>query len=205
MIRERSGTFFRFKLDFDFGFGFAEVYDFSDTHSVDSVIVYVYNRIDGKTADSYRVEEISSSGISLGPIRLYSYPNTRGVGAWKYIGNRDSYIIEEPNVSKNAQELSPLVYDWSTLKRWHRSNWNTETGPEYVPYETVRTLETRILNTNFSIVRKTTMKRIIDSGKDIRTYYNLGELGNRNSFVQLVNTYYSLETAQELLRLIPGD
>jgi hypothetical protein len=205
MIEENSGKFFRFKLDFNLGFGFAEAYDFTDIHSADGSMVFVYNRIDKETQKSYKLEEITSSGIALGPIRLISYPNSRGVGAWKYLFKHDKFILEEPNITKSAQDLVPWVYDWNTLKRWHKSSWNSEGLPEYVPYSEVRSLETRIINTNLSVVKKATMKWLIDAGEDIARYYDLSELSSRNMFLQLINTYYPLEKAKELIGLIPVD
>lgn len=93
MIEESSGIFFRFKLDFDLGFGFAEVYDFRDVRPVDGIMVFVYHRIDKEIANRYSLEAVISSGIALGPIRLYSYPNSRGKGAWKRLGKRETLVI----------------------------------------------------------------------------------------------------------------
>jgi hypothetical protein len=53
MIEENSGKIFLFKLDFDIGFSFAEAYDFTDIHSADGSIVFVYNRIDKETKKTY--------------------------------------------------------------------------------------------------------------------------------------------------------
>lgn len=205
MIEENSGNIFRFKLDFNQGFGFAEAYDFTDVHSADGCMVFVYNRIDKEPHKVYNANEITSSGIALGPIRLISYPNRRGIGAWKFLFKQESFIIEEPNITKEAQDLTPMVFDWNILKRWHRSNQDNLKGPDYVPYKEVRSLETRIINSNVGVVNKRTMKKLIDEGKNVSDFYNLFEIGNRNMFLQLINTYYSLEKTKELIKLIPGD
>lgn len=205
MVEENSGKFFRFRLDFDLGFGFAEAYDFTDIHSADGSMVFVYNRIDKEIKKSYNLEEITSSGIALGPIRLISYPNSRGVGAWKYLFKHDNFVLEEPNITKSAQDLAPWGYDWNTAKRWHKSNWDPKGLPQYVPYSEVRSLETRIINSTSGIVKKVTMKKLIDEGKDLTKYYDLSELGTRNMFLQLINTYYPLEKTKELIELIPVD
>ena len=203
MIEENSGKFFRFKLDFDLGYGFAEAYDFTDIHSADGSMVFVYNRIDKEIKKHYNLEEITSTGISLGPIRLISYPNSRGIGAWKYLFKHDKFIIEEPNITKHEQGFLPIVNDWNTIKRWYKSDWDPKGPPEYVPYSQVRQLETSIINTNQSVVKKATMKNLIDAGENVTKYYDLSELGNRNMFVQLINTYYPLEKTIELIELIP--
>ncbi|RYY42528.1 MAG: hypothetical protein EOO06_21030 [Chitinophagaceae bacterium] len=205
MIEENSGKFFRFKLDFDMGFGFAEAYDFTDIHSADGSIVFVYNRVDKETKKTYKLEEITSSGIALGPIRLFSYPNSRGIGAWKFLMKHENFIIKEPNITKDAQDRTPLVYNWDTLKRWHTSDYGMKESPRYVPYSEVRSLETRILNSTLGVVKKFTMKKLIDEGENVTKYYDLSELGNRNMFVQLINTYYPLEKAKKLIEVIPVD
>lgn len=205
MIGENSGKFFRFKLDFDLGYGFAEVYDFSDNYPVDGNIVFVYKRIDEELKKRYHDSEITSSGIELGPITLAGHPNTRGVGAWKYLFKTDTFIIDERPITKTAQDLNPLIYNWNTLKRWHKSNWDTKKGPTYVEYSDVRSLETRIINSTAGIVKKTTMKKLIDKGENVAGYYDLSQLGNRNMFLQLINTYYSLEKAERLIELIPNE
>jgi len=205
MIRENSGKFFRFKLDFGLGYGFAEVYDFSDEYPVDGNIVFVYKRIDEEIKKNYNSSEITSSGIGLGPITLAGHPNSRGVGAWKYLFKSDTFLIEERPITKDAQDLNPLIYNWDTLKQWHKSDWDTKRGPIYVRHNDVRSLETRIINSTSGVVKKTTMKKIIDEDKNLVKYYDLSELGNRNMFLQLINTYYSADKTEGLIGLISID
>jgi len=176
MIEENSGKFFRFKLDFDLGYGFAEVYNLTDTESSDGIIVIVYNRHVNEIYKKYLIEEVTTSGLALGPIRLYKYPNSRGVGSWEYLFKSNKYIIEQPNITKAAQDLAPWVYDWDSLKRWHKSDWDTKKGPIYVQYSQIRNFETGILNSNLGVVKKFTMKILIDAGNNISKYYDLSEL-----------------------------
>lgn len=205
MIIENSGKFFRFKLDFDLGYGFAEVYDFSDVHhSADSIIVFVYNRVDKDSKKTYTPAEITSLGIALGPITLFKYPNSRGVGAWKFLFQTDTFLVEERPVRKAAQDLAPWVYNWNTLKQWHKSDWDPKKGPVYLPYSEVRTMETGILNSTSGVVIKATMKKLIDEGKNVSDYYDLAQLGNCNMYVQLINTYYPLEQTEKLMEAIPS-
>jgi hypothetical protein len=202
MIEENSGKFFRFKLDFDMGFGFAEAYDFTDINSADGSIVFVYNRIDKEIKKTYKLEELTSSGIALGPIRLFRYPNSRGTGAWKFLMKHGNFIIEEPNITKDAQDLTPLVYNWDTLKSWHTSDYGMRESPRYVSYNEVRSLETRIMNSTTGVVKKMTMKKLIGEEKSVSQYYDLTESGNRNMFLQLINTYYPLDKAKQLIELL---
>ena len=64
-------------------------------------------------------------------------------------------------------------------------------------------METTILNSRVGVVIKFTMKVILDNNKMVSKYYDLSELGNRNMFVQLVNTYYPLSKTQEYLKQLP--
>jgi hypothetical protein len=204
MIEDNSGKFFRFKLDFDLGYSFAEVYDFTDIHSADGTKVFIYNRIDSAISKSYNLSEITSSGIGLGPITLHRYPNNRGIGAWKYLFKSNNYIIEDPPITKECQELAPWTYDWNLLKKWHKSDWNYKSKPVYLLYPQVRSLETRIMNSNIGVVKKVTMKYLIDNNKNVGEYYSFREIGNINMFIQLINTYYGLEKCQQLIKGVPS-
>lgn len=203
MIIQNSGNFFRFKLDFDLGYGFAEVYDFTDVHTADGYIVFVYNRIDKDAQKTYTPSDITSSGIALGPITLFTYPKSKGGGAWKFLCQSDTFLIEERPVRKAAQDLAPWVFNWNTLKQWHKSDWEHKKGPVYVPYSEVRPMDTGILNSTSGVVIKATMKRLIDEGRSVGDYYDLAQLGNRNMYIQLINTYYPLEKTEKLIEVIP--
>jgi len=96
-----------------------------------------------------------------------------------------------------------IQFDWSILKRWYRSSDAQMFARDYVSYNDVRSLETRIVNSNTQVAKKMTMKYLIDCGASIDKYYDMAELGNVSSFVQLINTYYSLECCRELLKIIP--
>src|SRR5690242_13548540 len=96
MIIENSGKIYRFKLDHNLGFGFAEVYDFTDELSMlDGRLVYVFNKHDKEPKPTYDLSEIRKTGIALGPIRLHTFPNTRGLHAWKFILQTDKLLLSE--------------------------------------------------------------------------------------------------------------
>ncbi len=205
MIKENSGKIFRFKLDHNQGFGFAEIYDFSDEYPVDGNIVFVYKRIDSNEWKSYIQEEITSSGINLGPITLSGHPNSRGIGAWKFLFRSDKFLIEERPVTKEAQDRAPWIYNWDSLNKWHLSDWDAKKHPIYVTYDEVRSLETRIINSMSGVVKKATMKKLIEDNKIVTDFYDLTNLGNRNMYIQLINTYFTLDKTLDLIRLIPAD
>ncbi len=203
MNKKNSGKIFRFKLDHSLGFGFAEMYDFSDTDPFDGCLIYVYNRYDQQEEKEYNLEQITAAGIALGPIRLNNFPNTRGQGAWKLLFQTNKLMITEIPETKELRGLIIKDDNWDNLQDWYGSNYNTNSLPIFLPYEKLRHLETRILNANTSIATKFTMKVLLDKNVEISKYYDLKKTGNRNLYVQLVNTYYSLNKAKKFLKQIP--
>jgi hypothetical protein len=205
MIAENSGKVYRFKLDHNLGFGFAEVYDFTDLSMFDGRVVYVYNRHDGETKSSYELSEIQRTGIALGPIRLNQFPNVKGLHAWKFLFQTNHLLIQELPEYKILQGLELQETNWDDFKgKWYSSKDNISKGlPTYVDYEKVRHLETRILNSTTGVVKKFTMKVILDRGEKVSDYYDLADTGNKFMFLQLVNTYYPLQKTLEFLRQSP--
>jgi len=205
MITENSGKVYRFKLDHNLGFGFAEVYDFTDYSTFDGRVVYVFNRLDKEEKSGYDILEIGKTGIAIGPIRLHKFPNTRGVHAWKFILKNENFLITELPETKELQALRSNDDNWNNFKlKWYNSNYDKQKLPDYVDYAEVRHLETRIINPPSGVVTKFTMKVIIDNNEQVSKYYDLSDLGTKNMFVQMINTYYPLIRTKELLKQLPG-
>ena len=203
MIKENSGKIYRFKLDHDLGFGFAEVYDFTDHSMFDGRLVYVYNKIDKKNEKEYRISEIRNSKIALGPIRLYKFPASRGLHSWKFLFKTDELLITELPETKENHSLSFKDDNWSNLKTWYRSRRDFKNSIVYVDYEEIRHLETRIISSPSGVVKEFTMKVILDRNEKVSDYYDLSDLGNKNLFTYLINTYYPLKPAKKYLKQIP--
>jgi hypothetical protein len=199
VIKENSGKIYRFKLDHNFGFGFAEIYDFTNFSEFDGRIIYTFNRIDKDEKSEYNLKEITESGVSLGPIRSVSFPKTRGKYATKYIGQRTDLIINKIPVTKEFHGLLINENNWNNLKKWYCSDKFEKLHSNFVNYNELRNLETRILSSIVGIATKLTMKNIIDENKKVSDFYDLSQIGNLNSFVQLINTYYPIEKTEKLL------
>lgn len=199
MIKENSGKIYRIKLDHNFGFGFVEIYDFTDFSEFDGRIIYSFNRIDKEEKSVYDLKKITDSGISLGPIRTVSFPGTRGKYATKYMGQRTDFIINEIPVTKEFHGLLINENNWNNLKKWYRSDKFEKPQSNFVNYNEVRNLETRVLSSVVGITTKLTMKKIIDENKKVSDFYDLSQMGNLNLFVQLINTYYPIEKVNKLL------
>lgn len=203
MITENSGKIYRFKLDHDLGFGFAEVYDFTDHSMFDGRLVYVYDKIDKINEKGYGISEIRSSKIALGPIRLYKFPASRGLHSWKFLFKTDELLITEFPETKELHKSSPQNNDWSKIKTWYKSKRDFKDWIVYVDYEEIRHLETRIINSPSGVAKEFTMKVILDRNEKVSDYYDLSDLGNKNLFTYLINTYYPLKSTKKYLRQIP--
>jgi hypothetical protein len=199
MIAKNSGKIYRFPLDHNLGYGFAEVYDFTDESMFDGRYVYVYDRIDKEIQKAYKMQEIRLCPIVLGPITLYKFPNVRGLHAWRYLFQTPDLLLLERPPYKFCQTLIFKNDNWADLPDWVRGPYDMRKPRIYVDYEQVRYLETRILNSSVGVVKQFTMKFLLDRGLSVIDYYDLSDLGNRNMFVYLVNTYYTLEKTLEFL------
>lgn len=199
MIKENSGKIYRFKLEHNQGYGFAEIYDFSDLYEFDGKLIYVYNLIENEPKTKYDLNIIHKSGIAIGPLRLMSFPGTRGKYASKYIGQRNDLLINEIPETKEFNGIINEKSNWNDFDKWYRSE-NFEKGEfKFQKYSELRNLETRILSSIIGVTMKTTMKKLIENGKNVVDFYDLNQIGNYNMFIQLINTYFSLEKATELL------
>src|SRR5690349_1815202 len=105
MIKENSGKVYRFILDHSLGYGFAEVYDFTDHSMFDGRLVYVYNRHDKIAQSKYLFSEIRATGIAIGPVRLYKFPNTRGLHSWKLLFQTKDLLIDSLPETKELRGL----------------------------------------------------------------------------------------------------
>ena len=163
MIAENSGKIYRFALDHGLGYGFAEVYDFTDDSMFDGRYAFVYNKIDQVVSKEYRMDDIRKSGIALGPITFYKFPNVRGIGAWKYLFQTSDVLLSARPPSKELRGLHHKNDNWAELADWYKAPYDLMKLPNYVPYEEVRYLETRILNGPGSAVMKFIMKTLLDA------------------------------------------
>ncbi|HWK03667.1 MAG TPA: hypothetical protein VNS58_08545 [Puia sp.] len=204
MKPENSGKIYRFTMDHGLGYGFAEVYDFTDDRPFDGRYVYVYDRVEGAIRKDYDMADIRSSKIALGPITLYKFPNVKGILSWKYLFQTSDFLITTRPNSKELRGMHNKNNNRAELGDWYKAPYNMQKMPDYVDYEKVRYLETRILNGHSSAVMKFSMKKLLDEGQRVGEYYDLTDLGTKNMFVQLINTYYPLDKTIEFLKEIPG-
>jgi hypothetical protein len=203
MIKENSGKIYRFRLDHNLGYGFAEVYDFTDHSEFDGRIVYVYNRHDKIEEKEYVYSDIKATGLALGPIRLHKFPNTRGLHSWKFLFQTESLVIDALPETKELRGLLLKNDNWDNLGDWYSSSYDPKKMPTFVPYEKIRHLESRILNSPSGVAAKFTMKIILDKGQKVTDFYDLNNLGDKNMFVQMINTYYPLTKSILFLEQLP--
>jgi hypothetical protein len=199
VIKENSGKIYRFKLDHNLGFGFAEIYDFTDYSDFDGRLIYVYNQIDMEVKSDYDLNSINNSGIAMGPIRLQSFPGTRGKFSTKYIGQRKELLINKIPVTKELLGLIIRNMNWNDFDKWYRSDKFEDGESKFVSYDKVRYLERRVLSHISGVATKFTMKKIIEDDNNITDFYDLTQIGNLNLFLHVINTYFPLEKTQQVL------
>ena len=204
MILKNSGKLFQFKLEHDLGYGFAEQYDFSDRSTFDGLSAYVYNLVVKTPKEKYTLEEFRNSGIALGPITLWKYPNVRGTGAWKFLFQTDDLLITKEPPYKSLRALIVKDNNWDNLNPWFKySNETNFESLDFVPYKEIRGLEQRVMHLPTRMVTKFTMKNLIDKGMQVSEYYDLANEANKFTFLELINTYYPLTKTKLLLTDIP--
>ncbi|WP_157208247.1 Imm26 family immunity protein [Mariniflexile maritimum] len=202
MKTEFSGNIYRISLDFDLGFVYAELLDYTDVREFDGILIQVYNYIETGNEKQIDIEKIKSNEILFGPVPINKYPNNKGKFAWKYIGKSNSYSKEFPWF-KSFRGLINKDDNWSNLSPWFKANIHgiDSNSIEY-NYEDVRRLETLILNHPEMVKIKVTMLLLINKGEIVRDFYDLTNIGNRNMYIQLINTYYDNNKVEELLKYI---
>ena len=199
MKKETSGNIYKFQLEHNKGYCYAELLDFSDISDFDGILVQVY---DFGNEEDVSIDQIKASKIIFGPAPMNKYPNERGRGAWKYIGKSDDYCKTSP-FFKSLRGIIIKDNNWSNLSPWFKIQ-SFEENSEPIPsdYEAIRYLETKVLNHPDSIRIKLTMMKIIKDREKVSDYYDLDDRGELNMYLQIVNTYYSKEKAEELLKQI---
>lgn len=201
MKAEYSGNIYRFQLEFIEGYAYAEILDYSDFSSFDGIMIQVYNLIDSDNNISRSVEEIVSSGLKFGPVPIVKYPNIKGKDAWKLIGKNKNHVTTLPEFKDYMGSLS--IKDWSKLHPWRKTDILTnESDRTELLYEEVRNLETLILNHPEGVRKKITMIKFIEEGISADKFYDMNDLGTRNIYVQVVNTYYDKSKTDELLKTL---
>ena len=196
MINKNSGFIFRFPLEKGLGYGYSEILDSSDSKTWEYLAI-IYNFFD-QGEICMDIGRIISSGIYMGPLNIIKYPNTKGKNAWKLIGRNENFSkVIPPHKSVPADIRN---YDWSKLKPWRYFEDSIFNFTE-VDYEKVRFIEyLNLITHNDSLPKKVTMKKLIEMGEKVGNYYDFSDQGNRNIFVQVINTYFSQEKVEDLIK-----
>lgn len=169
----QSGSILRFKLDHDFGFGYCKIVDFTKTNSLVTVIVKVY---DLHGDEEFSCSEIIQKDYLLNPIRIYEYPNTKGKGAWKIIGNElNADDIIAPVFKKAPSVLLNKEWDESKCEKWWTVHDFYKDGDE-CDYKQIGHLENMNLFYKSTIIIRATMEIIKLRGDKIEDFYDVEDL-----------------------------
>src|SRR5436190_23560405 len=144
MKAELSGNIYRFHLGAGLGLdAYCQLLDFSDISTFDGKKITVFKLLDNTDSQNTNIEEIKASGVLFGPVPIMKYPNTKGKGAWKFIGKDEDYDKEIP-VVKNVQRVL-TANNWASVGKWWYKLYGFKERSEYLDYEDVRSLEIQYL------------------------------------------------------------
>lgn len=182
--KKMTGDILMFKLHHDLGFAYCKIIDFTTSDSLTTVVVKVYNVYDKGNST---IEEITSSDYLLNPIRIYEYPNRKGRGAWKYIGNHSSKNDKEKPIFKQAPKINLIrVTDESECERWWAMRDFYKIGNP-CQYNQIGHLESMFLIYKDSVITRASMEIIKLRGNKIEDFYDVEDLSFRSSYLRSIN------------------
>ena len=190
---------YRLQLNHNCGEMFAILDDFTHVSEFDGRIVSVFQTLEKLHLSK---QSRSSSRYSLlGPFFLFKMPSKRKDKNWEFIENSTEIYSSIPP-TKTTNYITIGNPNWNMIPQWlvNGDEYDSSGNVKFVNYSAVRSLETRILQTPNGVCIKATMLQLLKSGKDVWEYYDIGELGNRNLFEELVNTYFEQNEVDEIFK-----
>ena len=199
MIAKNSGKIFRFELDFNLGYAYCMTFDFTDLSPFSGNIIKVFDYLEKEINPEIDIYELLRRPSIIGHHPMIKLPNSRGKGAWKLVGQIKHLIPPHLIFKYNLQ--SHTNKDWTKLKKWQ--TWENFKNITYnVSYSKIRHLEMSDLYGKESLKIRTTMYYLIMNNKKVSDFYDLKDFHNRNLYIDLCNTNFSIEKAKDLLKEI---
>lgn len=197
MIEKNSGNIYKLELEHNLGVCFLQTVDFTDIAPISGHLIYLYNYFTNRESN-YNIEEIEKLNFAMKSICLYKFPtkkdtNIKLIGKTKLIANKVLPAFKDINSIEFY-----YTRNWNVLDRWFCSNNSSET--KFCDYSKIRHLETKYLRTINYLTIKITMYYILKNKLEISNYYNLKEDFYIDIFIDLINTYFTLEETLFLLK-----
>jgi len=201
MLKENSGKIYLMPLNFDLGFALCKLDDYADIAAFDGALVYVFKKKFDKMNMVPSIKEIEGMEILFGPVCLNKYPNIKGKGAWKYVGQAVQLDKHIP-VFKGTVERVALyrALDWTKVDKWYKTDINGK--EKFSDYESIRGLEMQTLYDMSSIEVRATMHFLLLNKKKVENFYDLTIERNRNLYLQMINTSFDKKNADQYLKII---
>jgi len=178
MIKENQEKYTDSSLTHDLGLWFCRSVWTSQTILclTDELFMFITDTTNGWAKGIWCVSDIKQPGIALGPIRLYKFPNTRGLQSWKFLFQAEELLIHSLPRNKRASRVRESKDD-----NWGQFRWTgivptmtINKCPTFVPYEQVRHLgKSYNKPPHLELRPKFTMKVILDNNEKVSDYYDL--------------------------------
>ncbi|OJW35411.1 MAG: hypothetical protein BGO54_02270 [Sphingobacteriales bacterium 46-32] len=202
MINRNSGQIYVVPLDFKLGYTLCKFSDYTDVAPFDGALVSVLNFRITDLEDIPSVEKLHNFEVLYGPVPLNKLPNTKGKGAWKYIGKVDVSNESIP-IFKDTNQIITLskAIDWSKVGGW-RKQYNFHESENVCNYEEVRGLEMRTLYDMRGVGIRATMHFLLLDNKRVEEYYDLSVEKNRRLYLQMINTSFDKKVVAKYNRSV---
>lgn len=202
MNKSISGVLYSIDLDFGLGKAYAVVLDFTDLFLFDGAMAFVVAV--QEEIPQMHVFDYSTDTI-MGPFCLYSLPKRDKI--FKKVTKIEKIQEHHTLLMKDFHYFlhdKPMEKNWAKMAGWHAFNYLEErrTGAEpiYVNYEEIRNLEQTHLLTTDNVKRKICMKLLIEKNENIGKFFDLQEDYIMDLLLQVINTYFSYEKVEELIK-----
>lgn len=199
MILKNSGKIYLAPLNFDLGFVLCKLLDYTDIAPFDGALINVLKKQVKNVESIPSIKDIAGIDSLFGPVPLNKYPNIKGKGAWRYVGQIHPANNEMP-VFKSTIERVALYksIDWSEVKNWSKVDlYDKQANSEY---ESIRNLETRELYDMISVEIRATMHFLLLKNEKVESYYDLRNERYRSLYLQMINTSFERQVANKFLK-----
>ena len=194
--KQVSGSIFQFYIPQINKYGYCKFFDFREISIIDGLLGQVFDKFSDD--EIVEIDEFKYCEFLYGKRCVHKFPGFKNNQFWKYLGNltteNDSIIPDFKGVQKSIS----IVEDETKLQPWYSIHNLTERGND-CDYLKVSHLERKILTSAFyGIVWRTGMEYCRKNNLKISDYYDLSDVGIKNTYLQMINVPIYSQIAAEI-------